>query len=237
MEENKKIKETLAEMEARINEINSIADERIKDASKESAKQINEIRNNTIEVIENAIKQIKSTVEEDDIAYNFKFEEFLNRVINRSKEASNYTIDKIKEYSDNSKIEEKINEASQQINDAFDKLISNDDIQNAYDKTKSFTKKSIDDVNDYFSNRDYQKHLDNFSDTLVSSIHAFANGLEKLLKSDEVKEEEKKEEENLTDFAEEVKEDITVTKETIFNNKDKEDNKISIDDISVDEKE
>ena len=89
-----KVSNTIKEMEKKIEEINKLAAEKIASASSdENANKIIEIRDNTINVINEAIEKIQDTVKENDNSVNFS--DLLNKVINRTTEATDYTIKKI----------------------------------------------------------------------------------------------------------------------------------------------
>ena len=178
-----KVAATIKEMEKKIEEINKLASEKIANATNdENAKKIAEIRDNTINVINEAIEKIHDTAVENEDSSSFS--DLLNRVINRTSEATEYTIKKIKEVTKDKNIEKTISETSKQINDAFDKLIDNPDVKNVFSKATNATKETVNKANEYLNKEEVKQNIDKTKDVIIDIAEAGLNGLKKILNTE-----------------------------------------------------
>jgi uncharacterized protein YpuA (DUF1002 family) len=178
MNENTKVEQTIREMEERITEINKMANEKMANASSENADKIADIRDNTVEVINEAINKIKATAKEDE--ENFKFDELLDKVINKSREATEFTAKRIKAVYEDPGVNSKLQETSKQINDAFDKLTRKDSVKTTFEKAKEHTDKTADTIGDFFNDPEVKENIDKTKDVIVDIAQAGTDALKRL---------------------------------------------------------
>ena len=183
MDENTKLEQTIREMQERIAEIERIAGEKMANASTDNAEKIAEIRDNTIDVINEAIDKIKATAAEEETADYLKIEEFLDKVITKSKEATEYTAKRIKEVVEDPELGSRIQKTSQQINDAFDRLMGREEVKTTFEKAKEQTAKTSDAIEDFFNDPEVKVKVDKTKDVIVDIAQAGTDVLKRLLKT------------------------------------------------------
>ncbi|MDO5085858.1 MAG: hypothetical protein Q4D47_05395 [Erysipelotrichaceae bacterium] len=172
---NEKLQETIAQMQAKIHEIEDIATKNQQLASPYNAKRIEEIKNNTVNTIKEAIVRLEDLVEhEQDEHY---LETLFSKIIAKTKEATQYTIQKINDIKNNTDLHTALHDLKQQAQGIY----TDPKVQGFVDSLKKETVKVYHDINNYLKSEKTQANIKKAKVKTVELAQKGVNALDRFL--------------------------------------------------------
>ena len=175
--------ETILKMQEKIKEINEYVNQKIENVDDETKAKILDIKNRTVDVIMSAAEKVEETANE--VANDDSFKEFLLKVENKCTEAVQYTINKVNELLKNSDHEEKIKEATKQVQDAFESITNNDDIKDAISSIREVSQSIYKEFETYMAKPETQESIRKAKITTVRLAERGLSALKTFLKVEE----------------------------------------------------
>lgn len=180
--------ETIELMKQHINAIQEYAAKQTEGQPQIIVDKVNEISNKTISVIETAIAKVEETANE--VVQDKNYEAFLTKVEEKCTDACAYTIKKIDEMIINENYEQKLLEASRQVQEAFDSVTSNEEVKEVVSSVKELTASIHQQIDEYLAKPETQAIIKQAKKTALHFAEKSYDALKTLLEEDEENKEE-----------------------------------------------
>lgn len=172
--------ETIELLDEKILEIKTYANMRANDMPEDIVTKIEAISDRSIRVLEDVKAKVEDTASK--VAHDDDFYGFLDQVYAKSEEACAYTKTKIDQAVDSLKHDEKLKEASKQIQDTFAEIRNNDEVKEMVSSIKEVSASIYSQIEDYMAKPETKEMLAKAKVSTVKIAEKGVDALKKLLK-------------------------------------------------------
>ena len=180
-----KFEDTVKEMESQVEELENDLAEKAEHMDEQSKEKAQALVNKTEDAIKSSIEKVKGIINE--VQEDEKLDEFLDKVKAKSKEAVDFTKEKVNELTDSStESGKKLEQLGNEIAAEFDKIKDSE----TFKKTADFLNDISNKVTDYFNKPEVQNAIDKAKTTTISIAEKGVDNLKKALEPKKAEETE-----------------------------------------------